>query len=94
MRFTVLALAESRHLHGAVQMSALCQSEDGKAHTLRVWNSSGKDQKAALRTALPVQTVREMRMDETKELDTISGGSGSWSFDLPKGRVMTLRLER
>jgi mannosylglycerate hydrolase len=78
---------------GALQVSALCQSEDKKARILRVWNPTGEPQKARLRTILDVQRVKEVRMDETLEFGELEKKDGGWTFNVAAGRIMTLRME-
>lgn len=78
---------------GEVHLSACCQSEDGKAYLLRVWNSSGKKLEAVLQTSLPIRSARKVRMDETVEFEALAGKSRRWALPLRGGEIATVRLE-
>ena len=77
-----------------VMLSAFCQSEDGQALTLRLWNRDTKAVKTTLRTTLPIQTITKMRLDETQEIERLAAGrDGAWALHLRPSEIVTLRLK-
>jgi len=79
---------------GDVMVSAFCQSEDGKALIVRVWNTQEKKVSAVLRTSLSLSSVRKVRMDETVELEPLQKKGRGWALPLRGGEIATLRLEK
>lgn len=76
-----------------VMLAAFCQSEDGKALTLRVWNTSGEDVSANLRTLLAVKRAAKVRMDETQEIEALAKVGEGFALRLRGAEIATLRLE-
>lgn len=79
---------------GAAQLSALCQSEDGKATILRLWNVSQKDESLTIRFGFPVAAIKVVRMDETMAEGEAQRSADAWKVALPKGKILTLRIEQ
>lgn len=75
-----------------VCLSACCQSEDGKAYILRVWNCTEEKVHATFSTALPIQSAVKVRLDETMELETLKKRGAKWLLPLRKGEIATVRL--
>ena len=76
-----------------ISLSACCQSEDGKAYMLRLWNNTDEDIKGKLNTLLPIGSITKVRMDETERFETLSHQGPTWTLPLRKGEIATLRLE-
>lgn len=77
-----------------VLVSACCQSEDGQAHILRVWNVRESDVKARLKISpsLGIGSAAKVRMDETGDLDMLKKQGPAWLLPLRGGEIATLRL--
>lgn len=78
---------------GQAQISACCQSEDGKAFILRVWNITERPVSTKLQSTLPFKNASKVRMDETVELEPLKKSGQSWSLPLRGGEIATIRLE-
>jgi len=76
-----------------MMVSACCQSEDGRAYILRVWNVTERPVSAKLKTSLPVKSARKVRMDEKVMEKPLGKEGGAWKLPLRKGEIATVRLE-
>jgi len=74
-----------------MMISALKQAEDKNGFILRVWNTSNEDLKVESTTILPIAKIYETKLNETT-LNEIKINQGHFKFDLPKHKIMTLRL--
>ena len=75
-----------------IMTSAVKQSEDKSGITVRIWNITGDDVEIAATTALPLQGVKRVRMDEKFISDTDFDGK-KFTFKLGPHKIESFILE-
>ena len=78
--------------HQHVRFSAFCQSEDGAAYILRVWNSADTPVTAHLSSPLPLTRIDKIRMDEVEVLEPLTADAHGWILPLRAKEIATMRL--
>lgn len=77
-----------------IRLSALCQTEDGEAFLLRVWNSSDEKKRTRLTLPAAITQVEKIRMDESETLEEVTRKNGKWSATLRGKEIATFRLSQ
>jgi mannosylglycerate hydrolase len=78
---------------GRVMLSALCQSEDGKSTTLRIWNTLDEPIDAKLGTSLPFRTAQISNLGEDETGAELVMREGRIELKLKAAQIATLKLK-
>lgn len=76
-----------------IMISALKLAEDRKGVILRIWNTSGQAQEAAIMTALPIKSAVKTTFDETF-IDDLKIKNGRCNLQLGPHKIQTIRLQQ
>jgi len=77
---------------GKVMVSAMCQSEDGEATVLRLWNATDESFTAEIRTALPYTEANLVNLAEDAVGEAVDISDGKLSVAMGPAKIVTLRL--
>ena len=77
---------------GKVMLSALCQSEDGKAIILRIWNTTDEPIEAKIRTTLPFKSASKVNMGEIEVVDQLKLSGGAVTVPMRKAEITTIKF--
>ncbi len=77
---------------GKVMVSAMCQSEDGEATVLRLWNTTDESFTAEIRTALAYTSADLVNLAEDAVGEAVEIRNGKLSVAMSPAKIVTLRL--
>ncbi|MBU8902034.1 MAG: hypothetical protein KOO69_04790 [Victivallales bacterium] len=77
---------------GKVMLSALCQSEDGKATVLRIWNTTDEPISANIKTTLPFKSATKVNMAELEIVEKLKFSNGVVTVPMRKAEIATIRF--
>ena len=79
---------------GKIMLSALCQSEDGQATILRVWNTTDEPVEAKIKTTLDFKSAHKVHMSEDEDGKKLQIRNRIIKVPMRKAEIVTIRLDR